>query len=63
MGERKKILGLDRYECGVIYNSLVDKRNQLIDKKAPTEDVDNILLKVIELTETFRKGQRYHEVR
>lgn len=63
MGERKRVLELDKYECGVVYNSLLDKRNQLLDEDAPTEDVDSVLLKVIELVETFRRGQRCHETR
>lgn len=63
MGERKRVLELDKYECGVVYNSLLDKRNQLLGEDAPTEDVDSVLLKVIELAENFRKGQRCHEAR
>ncbi|MBQ6843242.1 MAG: hypothetical protein IJO60_01235 [Agathobacter sp.] len=65
MGERKKILELDKYEFGVVFHSLKDKRNQMIKENVPTEDVDNVLMKVIALLEepVGRKGHRYHEAR
>lgn len=65
MGERKKILELDKYEFGVVFHSLKDKRNQMIKENVPTEDVDNVLMKVIALLEepVGRKGNRYHEAR
>ena len=61
MGERKKILELDKYEFGVVFHSLKDKRKENV----PTEDVDNVLMKVIALLEepVGRKGHRYHEAR
>ena len=49
MGEKKKILQLDKYEFGVIFHSLTEKRNQLLKDNVPTDDVDNVLLKVIAL--------------
>ena len=65
MGERKKILELDKYEFGVVFHSLKDKRNQMIKENVPTDDVDNVLMKVIKLIEepVGRKGHRYHEAR
>ena len=65
MGERKKILELDKYEFGVVFHSLKDKRNQMIKENVPTEDVENVLMKVIALLEepAARKGHRYHDAR
>ena len=65
MGERKKVLELDKYEFGVVFHSLKDKRNQMIKENVPTDDVDNVLMKVIKLIEepVGRKGHRYHEAR
>ena len=65
MGEKKKILQLDNYEFGVFLDSLTEKRNQLLKDNVPTDDVDNVLLKVIALLEepAGRKGHRYREAR
>lgn len=69
MSDDKKILELDKYECGVIFHSLKDKRNQLIGEDQPTDSVDDVLLKVIALieepdrTQKGRKGRRHHEER
>ena len=65
MGEKKKILQLDKYEFGVIFHSLTEKRNQLLKDNVPTDDVDSVLLKVIALLEepAGRKGHSYREAR
>lgn len=49
----------------MVFHSLKDKRNQMIKENVPTEDVDNVLMKVIALLEepVGRKGHRYHEAR
>lgn len=63
--KKKKTLQLDRYECGVVFHSLKDKRNQMIEENIPTEDIDNVLMKVIAVIEEpdGRKGHRYRETR
>ena len=57
MSEGRVTLELDKYECGVIFHSLKDKRNQMFD----------VLLKVIEKMEVPpekpRRGHRHHEER
>lgn len=67
MGEEKKILELDKYECGVIFHSLKDKRNEMIKENRPTDVVDDVLMKVIELIEEplekEKRGHRRHEER
>lgn len=60
-------LELDKYECGVIFHSLKDKRNQMIQEGKPTDAVDDVLLKVIKLIEVppekGKKGRKRHEER
>lgn len=60
-------LELDKYECGVIFHSLKDKRNQMIQEDKPTDAVDDVLLKVIKLIEKppekGKKGRKRHEER
>lgn len=60
-------LELDKYEYGVIFHSLKDKRNQMLKEEKSTDIVDDVLLKVIEKMEIpperLKKGHRYHEER
>lgn len=67
MSADKKTLELDRYECGVIFHSLKDKRNQMLKEDTPTDAVDDVLLKVIELmqepSERGTWGRKCHEER
>ena len=46
--EEKRVLELDRYEHGVVFNALNDMRNDLIGEDRPTDIVDEILLKTID---------------
>lgn len=67
MSEDRVTLELDKYECGVIFHSLKDKRNQMLKEERPTDAVDDVLLKVIEKMEVPpekpRRGYRRHEER
>ena len=48
MKEEKRVLEFDKYEYGVVFHSLNDKRNELIKEQRPTDAVDDVLLKVID---------------
>lgn len=48
MKDENRVLSLNKYEYGVIVNALYDWRNDLIEDKKPTEDVDDLLLKTID---------------
>ena len=67
MSEDRVILELDKYECGVIFHSLKDKRNQMLKEERPTDAVDDVLLKVIAKLEVppekTRRVHRHHEER
>ena len=67
MSEGRVTLELDKYECGVIFHSLKDKRNQMLKEERPTDAVDDVLLKVIEKMEVPPekplRGHRRHEER
>lgn len=67
MSGEKKTLELDKYEYGVIFHSLKDERNQMIKEGRPTDAVDDVLLKVIELIEEppekEKRGHKCHEER
>ena len=42
MSEAKKTLELDQYEYGIIFHSLNDKRNQMIQENEATDAVDDV---------------------
>ena len=54
-------LRLDKYDYGIIFNTLNDRRNELIEEGSDTEIIDNTLLKVIEAKEKNKgcdRGER-----
>ena len=53
-------LKLDRYDYGIIFHILNDRRNELIKNSSDTEAIDNVLLKVIEAKERY-KGRDSHD--
>ena len=60
-------LELDKYESGVGFRSLKDKRSQMLEEGKDTELVDEVLMKVIEKIEVppdkGKRGRRSHEER
>ena len=61
----KKTIELDQYEYGVIFHSLNDKRNQMLQENQATDAVDDVL-KVIQAMEPPKKkkrGDKHHEER
>lgn len=61
MTERRTIV-VDDFEHHVIVEALADRRNDYIAEKKPTEDVSDLLLKVIDAP-TKRNKKRYREER
>lgn len=54
------VLRLDKYDYGLIFHLLNEKRNELIKDHLDTETVDEVLLKVIEAGEK-KKGRLEYE--
>lgn len=48
MAEEKKVITVDDFEQRLMVNGLTDFRNDLIRDEKPTEDVDELILKVID---------------
>lgn len=48
MAEESKVVSLDNFEQRVLVNGLCSFRNELLRADQPTEDVDELLLKVID---------------
>ena len=56
MAEEKVVVTLDNFEQRLMVSGLADFRNDLIRDEKPTEDVDELILKVIAApTEKARK--------
>ena len=51
LDDEKVTLELDRYEYGVVFHSLNEKRNAMLREIRATDAVDDVLLKVIRLKE------------
>lgn len=58
MSGTKKTLVLDQYEYGVIFHSLNDRRNRMLEENRATDAVDDVLLKVIQAMEPSGKHKR-----
>lgn len=54
MKEILKIIELDKYELGIVINSLNDMRNKLINDQKDTDLLDEVLLKVLDAPEKKR---------
>lgn len=55
------VLRLDKYDYGLLFHLLNEKRNELIKDHLDTETVDNVLLKVIEAGEKRRDGRNMND--
>ena len=57
-----RIIEVDDFEHRVMMEALADRRNDLIAEKKPTEDVNDLLLKVIDAPAKKNK-KRFREER
>ena len=57
-----RIIEVDDFEHRVMMEALADRRNDLIAEKKPTEDVNDLLLKVIDAPSKKNK-KRFREER
>lgn len=61
MGE-KRVLTVDDFEHNLMLNGINEYRNMLLEQELPTDDVDNLLLKVLDAP--LQKRRRFeHEDR
>ena len=48
MAEEKKVITLDDFEQRLMVTGLMDFRNDLLKEEKPTEDINDLFLKVID---------------
>lgn len=63
MAEEKRVVMLDDFEQRLMVNGLTDFRNDLLRADKPTEDLDDLILKVIDAPTKKEKRRADRETR
>ena len=63
MADEKRVVMLDDFEQRLMVNGLTDFRNDLLREDKPTEDVDDLILKVIDAPTKKEKRRVDREAR
>ena len=63
MPEEKKVLTLDEFEQRLMVSGLMDFRNDLLKDDKPTEDINDLILKVIDAPTKKEKRRAEREER
>ena len=63
MAEEQKVISLNDFEQRLMVNGLNDFRNDLLRTDKPTEDVDELLIKVIDAPPKKKRWRTDHEAR
>ena len=63
VADEKRVLLLDDFEQRLVVNGLTDFRNDLLREDRPTEDVDDLILKVIDAPTKREKRRAEREAR
>ena len=58
MAEEKKVVTLDDFEQRLMVSGLMDFRNDLLRDEKPTEDINDLILKVIDAPTKKRRADR-----
>ena len=63
MADEKRVVMLDDFEQRLMVNGLTDFRNDLLREDKPTEDLDDLILKVIDAPTKKEKRRVDREAR
>mgnify|MGYP003530651685 FL=1 len=63
MAEEKRVISIDDFEHRLMVKGLNDFRNDLIQGDKPTEDIDELLRKVIKAPTKKEKRKLCHDAR
>lgn len=63
MAEEKKVLTLDEFKQRLMVSGLMDFRNDLLKDDKPTEDINDLILKVIDAPTKKEKRRAEREER
>ncbi len=63
MREEKRVISLNPFEHDLLINGMNEFRNELLENDKPTEDVDDLLLKIIDAPMKKEKRRDFYEAR
>ena len=63
MADEKKVITLDDFEQRLVVSGLMDFRNDLLKEEKPTEDINDLILKVIDAPTKKEKRKADREER
>ncbi len=63
MADDKKVVTLDEFEQRLMVTGLMDFRNDLLKEEKPTEDINDLILKVIDAPTKKEKRREDREAR
>ena len=63
MADEKKVITLDDFEQRLMVSGLMDIRNDLLKEEKPTEDINDLILKVIDAPTKKEKRKADREER
>ena len=63
MADEKRVLTLDEFEQRLLVSGLMDFRNDLLKDEKPTEDINELILKVIDAPTKKEKRRAEREER
>ena len=63
MADEKKVITLDDFEQHLMVSGLMDFRNDLLKEEKPTEDINDLILKVIDAPTKKEKRKADREER
>lgn len=63
MADEKKVITLDDFEQRLMVGGLMDFRNDLLKEEKPTEDINDLILKVIDAPTKKEKRKADREER
>ena len=63
MADEKKVITLDDFEQRLMVSGLMDFRNDLMKEEKPTEDINDLILKVIDAPTKKEKRKADREER
>lgn len=63
MAEEKKVVTLDDFEQRLMVSGLMDFRNDLLRDEKPTEDINDLILKIIDAPTKKEKRRAAREAR
>lgn len=63
MNDERRVISVDDFEHNLLINGMNDYRNDLIEEEKPTEDVDELLIKLIDAPTKREKRKADRETR